>query len=423
MTHAPGAVVPPRPERSETEDSVADRILGAFRRDRRPTPAEEAGLDESFVGRLAEGAGRGALQRARAASERAKRRYQPPPLDQTLAGASKHVRQDTGPRVVVAGPPEATPAGPLPSFATRVPGALLSPLRGLPVLVVQAFLLALGLLLLELALPVGAGALALGVAALVALRVRGVRDAAAGEDRVVWPALGEMPTALPLYGAAVLAALGPPVVLALVAWGPAARDGGPASLQARLRHVATADPAAPGGRPTGSTLGATPLRLLEAAVAAEVPAEARSPAQTARALQREALARGRELLAIERERPLGIAARALLALGALLFPISLLAAVRLRSAYAALYPPILLRSTLRMLGPYLFVALATALQAALFLATLLLLPALLRDELGTVPGHLAWVGAVAAVATGGAMTTSALLGRLYAARRDVLGWD
>ncbi len=436
MTHAPGAIVPPRP-REVTEESFADKILGPFRGGRpgaRPAaaPEEEEGAGgKSIAARLSENAGRGALQRAREASRRAAAaRYRPPPLDQTLDGASKHVRSEGAPAarpVASAAPaPAVTDAAlpPPPSFLAQVPGALVAPLRGFPVLVVQAVLLGLGLLLCELSLGIGGAALVLGVAALVSLRVRGIRDACAGQDHVVWPALPEMLSAVPLYGVALLGALAPAVIAAAIAWGPAVYDGGPESVQARAQAAFGAAPPPEAGAAAPSlAIGHGPLRLLEAAVASPVEAGPRSTAELARDLQRAALERGRTLVALDGATPAGLAARLLLLVGFAVFPIGLLAAVRLRSAYAALYPPILVRSVLRVFGPWLLLAVATLTQAGVLLAALLLLPAALRAELGAGPGHLAWIAVVALLATGGTMVLSALQGRLYRTRQLVLGWD
>lgn len=431
MTHAPGAIVPPRP-RDVTDESFADKILGPFRGGRPQTTAPAAAEDDaggkSIAARLSENAGRGALQRAREASRRAaSARYRPPPLDQTLDGASKHVRSEGAPaarpEVNVAAPVPDAALPPPPSFLAQVPGALVAPLRGFPVLVVQAVLLGLGLLLCELSLGIGGAALLLGLAALVSLRVRGIRDACAGQDRVVWPALPEMLSAVPLFGVALAGALAPAAIAAALAWGPAAYDGGPESVQARAQAaLAAATPPGEGAAPAPA-IGHGPLRVLEAAVASRVEARPRSTAELARELQRAAIERARALVTLEGATPAGLAARALLVAGLGVFPIGLLAAVRLRSAYAALYPPILVRSVVRVFGPWLLLVVATLGQAILLLAALLLLPAVLRDELGAGPGHLAWTAVVALVATGGTMVLSALQGRLYRTRQLVLGWD
>src|SRR5690606_38737180 len=99
----------------------------------------------------------------------------------------------------------------------------------------------------------------LGVAGLVSLRVRGIRDVCSGQDRVVWPALSESLSAAPLYGVALGAALVPAAIAGALAWGPAAYDGGPSSVQARLHHaVASEGAVAAEAVAAESAIGRTP---------------------------------------------------------------------------------------------------------------------------------------------------------------------
>ena len=102
---------------------------------------------------------------------------------------------------------------------------------------------------------------------------------------------------------------------------------------------------------------------------------------------------------------------------------TILCAVRLRSVYAAIYPPIVLRSTLIAPGAYLFVLLSTLGFAAGAVAGAVLgLPAL-HAALGQGVGHLVWIVGQATYLVVGHMVLAGLLGRVYRSHQLSLGWD
>lgn len=420
MTHAPGARVPPRPKPEEHESLMSSVLLGPFRV-RRNAPARAATVRRSMAARLQEGAGRAALERAREAGRRsaAKRRFRPPDLSEPLPGASEAV--DVVPENVVV---SATPL-PNPSYLAQVPGALFAPLRGFPVAFVQAFLLGIGLLLFELSVPIGLVGAAIGLGSLANLSVRMIRDGCGGRDAIVWPDLGALLPSILLASAALLN-LVPAVALAILAWGPGAWSG-PGSLPARAVYAVSGPSAPPTAAPDrperAPSFGHYPLRVLDAAVAARVDGPRTSTSALAESLQRHAEERARDLATLPSAPPTGQAAAVAALLGLLLAPIGYLLAVRIRSAYGAIFLPITLRSILRVAGPYLIPLTGIACWVAAIGATAFGGPALLRAELGPTPGHLAWIAALSLVLTGGAMINASLLARLYRTRQLVLAWD
>ncbi|MCW8140584.1 MAG: hypothetical protein KIT58_16920, partial [Planctomycetota bacterium] len=112
-----------------------------------------------------------------------------------------------------------------------------------------------------------------------------------------------------------------------------------------------------------------------------------------------------------------------LVIGLLLYPIALVACARLKSAYAALHLPMLLRAALGAPVAYAVVLAAWLAHGALLLAALLLLPAALHARLGPAAAHLGWVLAVAFVGGPGSIVVASLLGRFYRSRAHALAWD
>ncbi|HBP17316.1 MAG TPA: hypothetical protein DEA08_05900, partial [Planctomycetes bacterium] len=154
------------------------------------------------------------------------------------------------------------------------------------------------------------------------------------------------------------------------------------SLVARAKRIAkpVADPK------LQRSFGQNTLLSLEALVASELPAPDRKPAKIAESVQRSFLARVRQLGTLEGAGGLGLAARALFLVGFLLFPMAVLAATRLRSVYAALYVPIVVRSSLLTPGTYLLILLSWAVYWASVAAIVFLLPGVLRAQLGAGAG-------------------------------------
>lgn len=441
MTHAPGSIVPPRElEGINVDDSFAGKVLGKFglKPGKKDPAAEGPGLTGRLARGAAEGTGRGAFDRAMQASRRSAARGgaprpapQAPPKpewsDKTWAGQNIQAAGGT-PRVVTAAPTEPAPPPAEPSFLASVPGALALPFRGLGVVLVHIIIVALALLLLELSPPLGV--LASGVAFLqvVALRVRVVRESSAGRDKVGWPDIGALFSALVPYVAAGLWAL-PAAGLCVAAYAPhgALRADSPASLQQRVRRLVNPLPRPGEGEaePPSVRFGQGTYLMLEALVGVVdregLGAPRRPTEAVVRELSRSARARLTALVDGARASGVGIAARAAAAAAFLFFPMAFLCAVRLRSAYAAWHVPLVLRSVLRVLGPYLIVLFAFAAQLGLTAAALFFLPERLV-ALGP-GGHFAWVGSVAAAFVALPLVTADLSGRLYRSRQLTLGWD
>jgi hypothetical protein len=183
-------------------------------------------------------------------------------------------------------------------------------------------------------------------------------------------------------------------------------------------------PGAAPGAVAPEPLGRQALLRLEAVLGTPPPApDPRQPGQVAAELRDRTLEHVRAVLVPSAPTPLGLAARALLLLGALVFPMALLAAAVLRSTYAAAHLPLLLRGILRAPGAYLVVVLAFTL-ADLGLVLLLVLPGpALQAALGAVPGHLVSVALFSLAAAASLVATSALLGRFYRSYAYELGWE
>ncbi|MGE0708128.1 MAG: hypothetical protein AB7N76_00675 [Planctomycetota bacterium] len=416
MTHALGAgPLPQREDEISTEDSFAGRILGTVAR--RLGPSE--GKQKSSTDRTTRStSGIHALERTLQASVRqTRKRRTAPPADQTLAGASKHIVEQA---------PEVGPAAPAidPSFRTLVGGAFALPLRGFPVAVVHAAMVTLALLLYELSPPLGLLAFVLAAIELVSLRTRMVRDACAGRDRVSWPEASEVAPSAGLALAAALLLL--PGMLCLGAdWGrPAFDRASSTSLLARAKRLVQPTVAAlPGEKQGERSFGHNTLLALEALVARAPGDPLRPTADVARDLQTAVAARARWLARLDPQRPFGAAGRALFVLGFLLYPMALLAAIRLRSVYAAIYLPIVLRSSLQVPGAYSLVLVAYIAYWAAVTGAALFLPTVLREQLGAGGGHVAWALAVGVTLVFAKMVLSGLLGRLYRSRQLSLGWD
>lgn len=420
MSHAPGAGPLPSREELAADQSFAGLILGTFKEriEGAKEKAKGKAPAKSETGATARSAsGIHAFERTLQASVRQnqrRKRKEKPPVDQTLIGASKHIdgSAPAGGVVTGGGPPD-------PSFASLLPGALTLPFRGAPLAIVHAVIVTLALLLLELSPPLGLVACALAVLELFSLRTKLVRDACAGRDRVAWPEVSELAGSAAIAGAASLL-LAPALVVALLGWGEGAVDpDSTGSLVARAKRIAkpVADPK------LQRSFGQNTLLSLEALVASELPEPGRKPVQIAESVQRSFLERAEQLALLEGAGGLGLAARALFLLGFLLFPMAVLAATRLRSVYAALYMPIVVRSCLLTPGTYLLILLSWALYWGSVAAIVFLLPGVLRAQLGAGAGHLAWAGLVGLQVAGGAMVLASLLGRLYRSRQLVLGWD
>jgi hypothetical protein len=424
MTHAPGAIVPPR-EEFNASDSFAGKILGKFGIAQAKDEAEGE-ASKTLSGRIAkgavEGAGRGALDRALTASKRSKDRQE---AWANKSWAGQNVAAPGAPQVVTGSPAGGASAqGDSGGFLASVLGAFMAPLRGLPVTIITIIMVAMALLMLELSPPLGLVACLISLAVLVSLRVQLVREACAGRTRVLWPSLGSFAAAwLPYLAAGLLVV--PTLGLALAAygspaWTPAAESSVPARAQRLIQPKASLDT-----KGEGVHLGHNTYAMLEAVIG-EVgrdgpPSRSRPTAEVARGVRDAALARGRTLVDVKAAAPLGLAARALALLTLIYAPMALLCAVRLRSAYAALHAPLILRSVARTAPGYLLVVVGFAVQLGLLGAALVLLPGLIAPS--GAGGHAVWVMAVATALVVPPMVLADFLGRLYRANQIALGWD
>ena len=404
MSHAPGVSLPPR--RVNVDESLAGKVLGTFAK--KLGGAEGAGQSSAGVG---------ALERALKANQRAAKRKERS-VDETLEGASKHIGAQPEATVVVG--QEAPPADP--SFLSLLPGALSTPLRGPLVTILHVLMIALALLLLELTPPLGIAASLLAILELLGLRTRIVQDACAGRAQVRWPEASELGGSLVIALAAGLWCLVPGLGLSLGAWGGAAFQGDSASsLVARAQRLVRP---APGVAPSAERgFGHLTLLELEALCAPQLGDPLRSSEVVARDMEAGAVATITRLVRVDQASPLGVAARVLLVLGCLAYPMTILAAVRLRSFYAALFPPIVVRAALTVPGVYLLTVTATALYAALAVAGAVHLLPFLRGALGGGLGHGVWIALMATYLVVGHMILAGLLGRVFLSRRLALGWD
>jgi hypothetical protein len=425
MTHAPGAIVPPRKE-DNVNESFAGRILGSFKLGKKKGQEEEShGYKEkgakSLTGRLAEGAGKGALNRALSAGRGPKPKAEEKAgwEDKTWAGQNV---VDAGPQTpqVVTAAATVAPSGP--SFMGMAFGAFLTPLRGFPVTLVHVVIMGLAIFMLELSSILGLVACGVALAQLVSLRVRLVRDSCSARGGVAWPDVGSLFSAVLPYVATLLLLL-PAAGLGVFAFGSAAFEG-ESGVPARAKRLADPAPLDDGkSLPEGVTLGHNTRLMLEAAVGVvteEGPGAAtRSTKQVGLDLSASARARLSTFVDVGAASGLGIGARVLLALGLLGMPMAFLCAVRLRSAYAALHVLLIARSCLRVLGGYLIVMGVHVAQWAFTLWAVFMLPAFLEGALG----HVIWIGVVTSALVCLPMITADLLGRLYRSGQISLGWD
>jgi hypothetical protein len=325
-----------------------------------------------------------------------------------------------------------------PSFWTSIPGALLTPLRrgSIGAALGATLLLALALLAVEVSPPVGLLAcVAIGVE-LAALLVKHLRETGGGRDDAVWPTFAEVAGGSMAWLAAGLV-MAPAIVLALVVAGGSAWDmSNPGSFPARAGRAwsppaevapAPADDDLPGGEArVPDALGRHALAMLDAAVGparARAAGDARSARQLAAGVAAATHERIHSLRPPPDAAPLSLAWRGLLVVGLLLYPIALIACARLKSAYAALHLPMLLRAVLRAPAAYAVVVLGWLAHVGLLLGALLLLPDALGARLSAAQAHLAWIAAVAVVGGPGSLVAASLLGRFYRSQAHRLGWD
>lgn len=417
MSHAPGAgALPPR---ISVQESLAGKVLGKL------AETVDRGKGES-TGRGS--AGVGALRRAINANERGTKarrqergsaKGQERSVDETLEGASKHVGGEAGPEVVVG----QIASEEDPSFLSLLPGAFGTPLRGWLVTLLHTLMVALALFLLEISPPLGVVACLLATIELLGFRTRLVHDACAGRSQVRWPEAGQLGGTLLVALAASLWCLVPAIGLSLGAWGrPAFETPSQNSLVARAQRIT--NPKVAGEADPTRGFGHHTLLQLEALTTPTLGAPERSSATVIRDLQAGSRETLKALVAIDKAGPLGLAARLFLVLGFLVYPMTILSAVRLRSVYAAVYPPIVVRAALTAPGAYLFVLLATLIFAVGAVAGALLgLPALHGLGLGPGIGHLLWIFAEASYLVVGHMVLAGLLGRVYLSHQLALGWD
>ena len=422
MTHMPGTTVPPRPAPLVEQDQSLKKLSDDLAEKERikaggePAPKPKTGRGRGLTGRLMEGAGRGALERTLEAGRKSG----------GSGGISQmFLRAETRSVAGVTRPKT-------PDFFPQLPGALLQPLRGdsLGAVLGGAAMLAVAGVLFELSPLVGFLALTVVLLELSALRLRSVRELAHGHDALSWPDVGEVLAAVPTAIVLLALCLGPALAVGSLALPEGAWDEAqPAGLRSRLERVWRPAPAPPpaGALPGESApepLGRQALLRLEAVLGTPPAApDPRTPPEVARDLRDRGLDHVRALLLPADPTPAGRGARALLLLGLLVFPMALLAAAVLRSAYAAAHLPLLLRGVMRAPMSYLVVAGAFAV-ADLALLLLLILPGpALQGALGPVPGHLLSVLAFSLAASVMLVVTSALLGRFYRAFAFELGWE
>jgi hypothetical protein len=413
MSHAPGAgSLPPRVV--QVDESLAGKVLGKLART----------VDSRKKGDTGRGsAGVGALKRALQANDQSKARKRKQKrersVDETLEGASKHIDDHDPPEVLVG---QSTPEQD-PSFLSLLPGAVATPFRGWLVTLLHTLLVALTLFLLEISPPMGLAAVILVTVELLGFRTRLVQDACAGRTQVRWPSAGELGATILIGIAAGIWCLLPALGLGLGAWGrPAFETGSQTSLVARAQRLG--NPKVPGeGDPDKRGFGHHTLLELEALTTPSLGPVERSSAEVTRDLQAGARDSLRALVDVDRASPLGLAARVFLILGFLVYPMTILCAVRLRSVYAAIYPPIVLRAALTAPGAYLVVLLGTlAFAAGAVAGAVLGLPAL-HAALGQGIGHLVWILGQATYLVVGHMVLAGLLGRVYRSHQLALGWD
>ncbi|MEZ6185618.1 MAG: hypothetical protein R3F62_11485 [Planctomycetota bacterium] len=433
VTHMPGASVPPRIADEFEHDPTLQKLRSdlAEKDKDKAEPGDRQAYERrgSLTQRLAEGAtrigeaaGRGALERTLAASRRQKHGagsgisqifQRSPALDRTTEtlGVGSHP----------------APA----SFVSELPGAFVTPFRGanLPSVLGCAGLLWISLVFLELS-AIGFAAMAIAAIQLTALRMKCVRDEAAGKDEVRWPEWGEWFAAVAAFPG-VLVLLLPAVVLGLLSVDGALDAKRPTSVQGRVSAmlhpgdaVAKDNPAAVLDEEESAAIGRRVLTILEAAVGSPDPAApVQAPAEMARDLRKAALFRMLNLVLPREVNGAGIVARVLFLGWLVLFPMAFLAASKLRSAYAALHVPFLLRSILcAPLNYAILVALFLLADVVVFVGFTAGIGAL-YGSLPPLPAHALGVLLVSVVVVATLVATSSALGRFYRANALELAWD
>ncbi|MCO5171125.1 MAG: hypothetical protein M9894_32880 [Planctomycetes bacterium] len=445
MTHAPGATVAPRPV-SEVDKEVqafADRLKAKDEEKAEKEKAEKEKADKTDRRRAGTGPRPRPQAEAREPGGGPARAGGAPALKQRFMEGAGRLSEAAGVGAVQRtlqagrGTEGAGDAVKGPSFWSLLPGALLAPLRAGSVgaAVGATLLVALALLAVEVSPPVGLLACVVVTLELAALVVKHLRETGGGRDDVLWPTFSEVAGGFMSWAGAGLM-LAPAAVAAVVVYGGGAWDvGQPASVPARAARVwsppaevraAPVDEDLPGGdEAVPDALGRHALAMLDAAVGPARPAHEPDP-RSAPALAADLSSAARGRVEAFTGPPAGagpVAWRGLLVLGLLLYPIALVACARLKSAYAVLHLPMLLRAAAGAPVAYLIVLAAWLAHAALLLGALLVLPAALHARLGPAAAHLGWVLAVALVGGPGSIVVASLLGRFYRARAHALAWD
>ncbi|MCA8923608.1 MAG: hypothetical protein KDD82_17455 [Planctomycetes bacterium] len=441
VTHMPGASVPPRIadefEHDETlkklRNDLAEKKGEGAEGGKKATDRRSFEQRGSLTQRLAEGAtrigeaaGRGALARTLEASRRSKHNagsgisqifQRSPALDRGSTAESLGV----GSR-----PPE-------PNFLSGLLAAFATPLRGpnLPSVLGCAGLLWIALVFLELS-PIGYGALAIALVQLTALRMKCVRDEAAGKDEVRWPEWGEWLAAV-LSFPGVMVLLLPALFLGALSFDGAFDAKLPTSVPARLGAMLNppepakalpADPDAVLEAHETAGIGRRVLTIMEAAVGSPNPqAPERAPEKMAKDLRKTALLRLANLVLPRDANAAGIAARVLLLGWLFLFPMAFLAASKLRSAYAALHVPFLLRSILAAPLSYAIVVVIFLLQDLIVYVGFTAGIGALYGTLAPLQAHALAVLVVSLAVVFAMVATSSVLGRFYRGHALLLAWD
>lgn len=435
MTHAPGATVAPRPMlEAQVEVKAFEERLKAKEDEKKAAEKAEADAKAEKARRRA-GTG-GVARPARESAEPARASSARVRLVEGAARLSEGAGMGAIARTLhAARGTTSAPEAPAPAFWPSVPGALLCPLRrgSLAALLGGTILLFGCLLLIEVSPRVGLVACAVAALELIALRVRWIRDAAGGKDDASWPSWADVVGSFPLHAAACFV-LAPAIILALAAYGPKRWDAThDASVPARIGRVwspPTEGAVLPDGTPAPGAppdqLGRHALGMLGSLVGPARPADEvdrRDARELARDLQDASLARLRTLVSLEGLPPISMVWRGLLVLGLVSFPMALLAAARLKSAYVPLYPPVLLRGVLRGPIAYTLVVAVWLACVAAVLTALLFLPGVLHARLATLLAHAGWALVVAALVVTTSLVHGALLGRFYRSHSHQLGWE
>jgi len=433
----PGAQVPPRIQDEFEHDESLQKLRSKLDKESGKDDAEDPKKKTdrrsyeqrgSLTQRLAEGAtrigeaaGRGALERTLAASRRAKGSgsgisqifQRSPALDRAAEDVG------VGMRPLAQG------------FLSGLPAAFLTPLRGgnLPSVLGCAGLLWFGLVVLELS-PIGFAATALALVQLTALRMKCTRDEAAGKDEVRWPEWGEWFAAVVSFPG-VLFLLLPALILGLFSV-PGAFDAKlPTSVPARVNVMLSPDTetSQPGSAEVldereAAGVGRRVLTIMEAAIGSPDPTKSdRTPAELATSLRKTALLRLANLGLPREPNGAGIAARVLLLGWLVLFPMAFLAASKLRSAYAALHVPFLVRSIMRAPLDYAIVVVLFLIQDLILFLGFTAGISALYGSMPPLPAHAVGVLVVSLVSVGAMVATSSVLGRFYRAHALELAWE